>query len=121
MSLYNLTDTQHNSLLNSSSNELDLSLSNGTQANGPIQRSHFSNCVENQLDDMSRLENINSLEFLKANVRKNKEPSRDQHRAEAKSETLNNIQQDVLSIDNDARDNVTKANSNEVQIYNMHG
>ncbi|KAL3886089.1 hypothetical protein ACJMK2_026112 [Sinanodonta woodiana] len=141
MSLHNLMDSAQNSFLPlrdglslqgwySSSNILDMNPRNGTQAKAPIKRRHLSICQENQLDDMSWLENGNSLEFLYAKVRKDRETIKDEQSADDESETLNNLQQvifteepqenlystidsDVLSLYDDARDNITNENSNE--------
>ncbi|KAL3886185.1 hypothetical protein ACJMK2_026194, partial [Sinanodonta woodiana] len=148
MSLHNLTDAAQFSFnpirdglslqgLYSSSNILDTSLWNGTQASGHVKRRPLSKCEENQQDDLNRLENGNNLDFVYAKVRKDRETNRDEHNAEGEPETLNNLQHftfddepqenmyntidsDVSSLYDDAEDNITNEHSNETPIKNTH-
>ncbi|KAL3886172.1 hypothetical protein ACJMK2_026181 [Sinanodonta woodiana] len=146
MSLHNLMDPTQNSFnplrnglssqgLYYSSHTLDRSLVNinVTEANAPIKRKHLSNCEEeNHLDDMSRLDYKNNLKCMYANNIKDKKTKRAEQNDEAESETLNSLQKlsfdvepqeniyYVLSLYDDARDNITNENLNEAQIVNRH-
>ncbi|KAL3886178.1 hypothetical protein ACJMK2_026187 [Sinanodonta woodiana] len=103
--------------LYSSSNTLN----HETQAIGTTQNRHLSNCEENQLDDTSRLENGNNLDFLYAKVRKDRETIRDEPSAKAESKTLNNLQHDASSLNDDAIENIASDISNDAYTYNKHG
>ncbi|KAL3886175.1 hypothetical protein ACJMK2_026184, partial [Sinanodonta woodiana] len=82
-----------------SSNLLETSLRNATQANGPIKRRHLSNCEENQLNDMSRLGNGNSIEFIYENNLENEETIGNEESDEEESETLNNLQHVTFEVE----------------------
>ncbi|KAL3886097.1 hypothetical protein ACJMK2_026118 [Sinanodonta woodiana] len=114
-SLHNLMDSTQNSFnplqdslslqgLYYSSNTIERSLRNGSQSNGSMTKIHLSNCKENQLDEMSRLENGNNLEFLFSKVRNDTETTIDEHSADVESKIINKLQH--ITYEEDQQENL---------------
>ncbi|KAK3605211.1 hypothetical protein CHS0354_038648 [Potamilus streckersoni] len=111
-SLHNLFDTAHDAfypltgglslqLLHSHSIIMSRNRVNGTRDNDSIKKRRFSDCEDNQLNNISDDEDGFKLEFMYAKDRKeqDKKTDGDKHNASTNSESLINLRHDVFEQD----------------------